>query len=372
MDNPTSTQPAAQPSKNHPASERELATLRSLLADIRSGVQAVKDAADGWKDRADSTSDLDYSSGISLLSLKNHVLVSYLQHLVALFSLKLAGRSLTDTDGPADVVAHLVKLRVVLEKIVPLEQRLKYQVEKLVRKADQFDEEGAQNEEDVLNDPLAFRPNPANLVLDRTQSEEEDEEEAEERAGVYRPPRLAAMPYVEAPAKGKRTKRDQSLPSHLISDISHTLSSSTPYAEATSGLSVSHDPSLQSGTARHLKRLEQYEMDHFTRKHMSKKESKKRRAQEEEVAFGGLGAGAGGKRRLGGFGAEFDDLLGAGRGGEQRREKAYDAMRGMKRPKVARGGERDLDSRGTSGVSGDGGPPKRSKFDKAVKRSNRR
>jgi hypothetical protein len=43
---------------------------------------------------------------------------------------------------------------------------------------------------------------------------------------------------------------------------------------------------------------------------MSKKDAKKRRAEEEEVAFGGLGAGRGGKRRLGGFGAEFDDLLG--------------------------------------------------------------
>jgi len=110
-----------------------------------------------------STSDLAYPSGISLLSLKNHLLVSYLQHLVALFSLKLNGRSLTDTDGPATVVHQLVKLRVVLEKIAPLEQKLKYQVEKLVRKADQFDDEGAQNEEDVLNG--ASPPSPPSLPL---------------------------------------------------------------------------------------------------------------------------------------------------------------------------------------------------------------
>lgn len=248
-----------------------------------------------------------------------------------------------------------------------------------------------------LADPLAFRPNPSNLVLDRTQSEEDEDIEAEERSGVYRPPRVAAMPYIEGPAKGastsrslvmlqssscshpsvsatgKRSKRDRDPGSHLISDMSTSMSASTPYAEATSGLSVSYDPSLQSGTARHLKKLEEYEMDHFTRKHMSKKEGRARRAQEAEVAFGGLGAGAGGKRRLGGFGAEFDDILGDDRG-EKRREKAYESMRGMKRAKVAPK-ERDLDSRGTSGVgaaAGEGGPRKRTKFDKAVKRANRK
>lgn len=172
-------------------------------------------------------------------------------------------------------------------------------------------------------------------------------------------------------ATGKRAKRDRDPGSHLISDMSTSMSSSTPYAEATSGLSVSYDPSLQSGTARHLKKLEEYEMDHFTRKHMSKKEGRARRAQEAEVAFGGLGAGQGGKRRLGGFGAEFDDLLGDDRG-EKRREKAYDAMRGMKRPKGAPPKEKDLDARGTSGVSAEGGPRKRTKFDKAVKRANRK
>lgn len=50
-------------------------------------------------------------------------------------------------------------------------------------------------------------------MLDRTQSEEEDEIEAEERSGVYRPPRLAAMPYVEAPAKGA-SRASPSLVSH--------------------------------------------------------------------------------------------------------------------------------------------------------------
>ncbi|BGP29414.1 hypothetical protein JCM10296v2_001153 [Rhodotorula toruloides] len=369
MDSDTGLDQRAHGSLNPAVAGDELATVRSLLGEIKSGVQAVKDSADGWKQRLASTSDLAYPSGISLLSLKNHLLLSYIQHLLALFAVKLQGRSLASTEGPADVVAQLVKLRVVLEKMGPLEQRLKYQVEKLVRKADQFDEEGAQNEEDVLNDPLAFRPNPSNLVLDRTVSEGEEEEEAEERSGVYRPPRLAAMPYVEGPAKGKKKKREATMPSHLINDMSLAMTSSTPYAEVTSGLSVSYDPSVKSGAKARLDKILDYETSNFRRLGKSKKDERDRRRMEEEVAFGGLGAGKGGKRRLGGFGAEFDDLLGDHRGGEKRKAAAYEQMLGFKRPKVATR-QRDEDGAGTSGLSSAGGKRKKSAFDKAVKRAN--
>ncbi|GAA5957221.1 hypothetical protein JCM3765_000395 [Sporobolomyces pararoseus] len=351
-------------------SQPDLDQIRSLLSDIRSGAASVRDATQSWKERLQSTSELSYPSGISLLSLKNHLLLSYLHHLVSLFSLKLSSTSLTSTEG-SQVVGTLVKLRVVLEKVAPLEQKLKYQVEKLVRKADQA-ADGA-DEQDVLNDPLAFRPNPSNLVLDRTASEDEQDDVEDgdngDRSGVYRPPRLAAMPYIEAPLKGKKSKKREQ-PSHLVQDMSAGLSSSTPYGETTTGLSVSQDPALQSGTARHLKRVEEYEMDHFTRMRMSKKDAKRRRAEEEEVAFGGLGAGKGGKRRLGGFGAEFDDLLGGDQKGDRKRTQAYDQMRGMKKPKLERK-ERDYDGVGSSGLTGSssGGKRTKNKFDKAVSRS---
>mgnify|MGYP006899215472 CR=1 FL=1 len=238
-------------------------------------------------------------------------------------------------------------------------------------------------------------------------SEGEDEEEADERAGIYRPPRLAAMPYVEAPAKGeesrtlsvlsvphmltstvcessagKKKREAAQQPSHLLSDMSHSMLSSTPYAEATSGLSVSYDPSLKSGAKARLDKILEYETSNFRRLGKSKKDERDRRRMEEEVAFGGLGAGKGGKRRLGGFGAEFDDLLGHGntnngsggasQKGEKRKAAAYEQMAGFKKPKMARP-ERDFDGPGSSGLGGGaGGAGKRTKsqFDKAVKRAN--
>ena len=53
-------------------------------------------------------------------------------------------------------IERLVKLRTVMEKIRPIEQKLRYQVDKLVSIA----ESGHVAD----NDPLRFKPNPDNLL----------------------------------------------------------------------------------------------------------------------------------------------------------------------------------------------------------------
>lgn len=98
--------------------------------------------------RLSTSAELTYPTGISLLSLKNHLLLSYLHHLTTLFSLRLTSQPLKDNS----IVDSLVKLRVVLEKISPLEGKLKYQIEKLVRKADLAAEGG--DDEDIVNGSL--------------------------------------------------------------------------------------------------------------------------------------------------------------------------------------------------------------------------
>lgn len=88
----------------------------------------------------------------------------------------------------------------------------------------------------LVLDPLAFRPNPSNLVLDRTASEDEDEAEMGgdgDRSAVYRPPRLAAMPYVEGPAKGTFT-----ISTHII----------LPRGELIPKLSLNRQKSKENGS----------------------------------------------------------------------------------------------------------------------------
>jgi len=91
----------------------------------------------------------NHKDGISLLSLKNHVLMDYLHSLVLLSSQRILGHSLLDRTPPSesfasssrgprgsdagDLVDSLVESRAVLEKVKTLETRMRYQIDKLVR-----------------------------------------------------------------------------------------------------------------------------------------------------------------------------------------------------------------------------------------------
>lgn len=98
--------------------------------------------------------------------------------------------------------------------------------------------------------------------------------------------------------------------------FSLTNAGSNPYIESTSGLGVT--PTLKSRKASKLAEIEKYEEDNYTRIFMNKKDAKRRRMDEEDLALGGTGsredlmAGSKGIRgyRTHGFENEFNDLLG--------------------------------------------------------------
>jgi hypothetical protein len=91
------------------------------------------------------------------------------------------------------IVDRLAHLRTLLEKLKPIEQKLKYQIDKVLR----------QSESAVLgqaNDPLQHRPNAASLVPKNGADEDDSSSKwgggaAVDVSGIYRPPKLAAMPY---------------------------------------------------------------------------------------------------------------------------------------------------------------------------------
>jgi U3 small nucleolar ribonucleoprotein protein LCP5 len=121
---------------------------------------------------------------------------------------------------------------------------------------------------------------------------------------IYRPPRLAPMPYIEK--SKKQSKRGlPPVPSALAALVADP---SRPYEETTSGLGGT--PSFASGRAKYLQRLQNYEEENFTRLVMKKSEAKRRARDEEDLALGGdLGGGSGGHSRAGGFEDEFGDIL---------------------------------------------------------------
>ena len=160
-----------------------------------------------------------------------------------------------------------------------------------------------------FKDPLAFKPNPKALINNDTDSREKvsgikNLDDVDEGEGIYRPPRLAPMPYMENSKKQSRRDRPP-VPSALA-----TLSADPyrPYEETTSGLGGA--PSLASARAKHLQRIQDYEEENFTRLVMKKSQAKRRARDEEDLALGGdLGGGSGRRSRAGGLEDEFGDIL---------------------------------------------------------------
>uniref|UniRef100_A0A8C3MEY7 Uncharacterized protein n=1 Tax=Geospiza parvula TaxID=87175 RepID=A0A8C3MEY7_GEOPR len=137
---------------------------------------------------------LDTKEGVSLLQVRSQALLSYLQDLALLVCSKSRGGSLRSAGGALD---RLLETRVVLEKLRPLEQRLKYHLEKLLRAA----ASGGRGAED----PLSFHPAPSNMAAQEEDDADDDEEgrgggakaPGRGRGRRYVPPRL--VPVAPAP-----------------------------------------------------------------------------------------------------------------------------------------------------------------------------
>ncbi|RKO83767.1 Sas10/Utp3/C1D family-domain-containing protein [Blyttiomyces helicus] len=179
--------------------DRDAPEFESLLVEFRQKIAELRMRVEPLIERIRSKK-LQTSAGVSLLEVKAHSLLSYITNLAFLLLVKLHGKSIASHSA----IDRLVELRIVMEKIRPLEQKLKYQIDKLVKAAESGsgDASAAAGDEAVFADPLRFKPNPANLVG----KEVEDADSAEPGSGVYRPPKLAPMPYIE-PTRGPKGGR---------------------------------------------------------------------------------------------------------------------------------------------------------------------
>ncbi|WFD44576.1 hypothetical protein MPSI1_003244 [Malassezia psittaci] len=250
-------------------------------------------------------------------------------------------KTLGDKQG-TEYVERLVKLRLILEKMRPMETRIKYQVEKLLQAATAA-EKAASNESDDL-DLLAFRPNPK--AFSATESSQrntmQDQDEDDEESTTYKPPKLAPVLYdPDARPSGRERNRERqpSRNTALLADLTLGMSSN-PYETSTAGIGGGGLRNTGSSRARALQRMQDFEEDNYKRLSMSKKDAKRRRRDEQDVALGGLGLSSHKDRIGGGIEEEFGDLL-RGRERDARRsaqgQGAYDLLeqRAAKQPSTA-------------------------------------
>ncbi|CAH1779135.1 unnamed protein product [Owenia fusiformis] len=230
---------------------RDLVTNAS---DLTSNVEALTNKV---KEGAIST-----SQGLSFLEVKYQMLLSYLVNVTHLMVHKCQGGSL---EGSQDV-HRLVEIRTVLEKMKPIDSKLKYQIDKLIKTA---------NTGTAVNDPLRFRANPDSLVskLDEEDSDSGSnvDDDEEKKSKVYRPPKLAAVHY-----DGDQTQQSK-LEQHMEKAKKKALHSGV-IQELKAQYSEAPEEIAEGGSFRNtaMKRKEQereeYEERNFVRLGMTKKE----------------------------------------------------------------------------------------------------
>ncbi|XP_065002362.1 uncharacterized protein LOC135585709 isoform X2 [Musa acuminata AAA Group] len=159
--------------------------LVALLKEMKDGLDVVRSKLDVLTQKV-RENQFPTSEGMSYLDAKYLLLLSYCQSIVYYLLRKAKGLSVQDHP----VVKSLVEIRLFLEKIRPIDKKLEYQTQKLIRVASNFVSEKISTPDDKEKsfqdeeDPLKYRPNPGMLVS-------KSEPGAQDAGGVYRPPRFA-------------------------------------------------------------------------------------------------------------------------------------------------------------------------------------
>merc|ERR1719187_1276768 len=213
---------------------------------------------------------------------------------------KVGGASIKNSPD----VWRLIEARTGLERMRPIDQKLKYQVEKLVKA-----ETGL-----APDDPLRLRPNPDALVskLDGEESGESDADDEDKASKVYKPPRIAAMHYDADLSAGEKQQAATAKQQKRVANSSvlrelREEASDRP-AEIVEGRDTGHSHRRAAASERDRR---QYEEDYFTRQQLTKAERHKQRQLATQGGLGGL--------------ASFGDVFGEKKGdesGAKKRKKA--------------------------------------------------
>lgn len=293
-----------------------MAVQTSLPALLASLTQSLDSALEATPKLAGIEPPTD---GVSLLNVKNELLLSYLQNLVFLILLKIRNarteKSLDNESAPNEVVEKLVELRLYLEKGVrPLEDKLRFQLDKILRSAEDA-ERNAQRDANAEKAPDS----------DDSEDSEDDSKPApnkmagpgfnfiagkepvgmaaatKDKTGVYRPPKFAptVMPTTERrEARDRRPMKSATMDEYISNELS-----AAPVAEPSVGTNfMAGGRTIKTATQRAEEdRRREYEESNFTRLAPESKKDRAARKKAEgktsKMQFGGedwrdLGEGA--------------------------------------------------------------------------------
>uniref|UniRef100_A0A8R1DJ81 Neuroguidin n=1 Tax=Caenorhabditis japonica TaxID=281687 RepID=A0A8R1DJ81_CAEJA len=240
-------------------SEEESLKFADLVANLENvtseAVKAMEKVANRMEEHEDD------KDGLSLLTLKNFEMTAYLGELTVLMSKMMKGESISKDTS----VKRALKHRVLIEKINPIEDKMKPQIEKLLTKS---------SETGPTKDNLRVRLENMDVNDDDEGNEEEedgnDDEKSTKEAKKYVAPRIRAVRYEEenetSNKQVEKAKR-RAMQSSLIMELKNQ------YSDAPEEIREISEKKYQYDHER-----EKYEEDNFTRIRLSKEQ--KRRSEQ--------------------------------------------------------------------------------------------
>lgn len=228
-----------------------LSEIQKLATENRKEVQRVISAleeAEGLED------------GITLLTAKSATLMRYNAKLIKFAQARLTGTAVEE------VAKELIEDWVVLAKITPLEKKLRYQIDVLLKQV-------SANAKHGDDEPDMHRPDPNAVVID----EDEDENSSDEER-AYRPPRFSEVFYDgegdKRSARAHKEKEKYQARAMRSSEVQEMLAAVQGRPEE-----LYADQDLRTPEAQHLlreqKQRERFEEDNFVRLTLSKKERRR-------------------------------------------------------------------------------------------------
>lgn len=213
--------------------------------------------------------------------------------------LKSSGVSIKDHP----VIDQLIKCRTMIEKIQPLDKKLKYQIDKLLKSANTGTLVGSSKD-----DPLQHRPNLSSMGGDDDEDEDDDGEQGldndyddensriAQRAGVYQAPKLygakgGVIDQEDAIAKKKSKEirdKQKSIKGKMAKEIEEIYGDKPEeeddYLDGSGGGSSSryHGDDEEDDE----RALKNYEESNYTRVMLSKKEQKAMKSKQKKLSDG--------------------------------------------------------------------------------------
>jgi hypothetical protein len=263
--------------------------LKDQIADLKGRILPIKDLVQRVAATHTVQDDI-----VDYLEVKAQLLLSYCTNVVFYLYMKAQGRSVANHP----VMKQLLKLRYVMEKMRPLDGKLKHQIDRLVQLSEMSAKDLSQHQHTDL-----LRPNPSALLAEggdgksksrksagkkaskhHSSDEEEDsldesdisddmagsadEDAGAEKAGVYKVPKRTAVPYKDSEnalerREQKIEKQRAKIKRSELMDALREEFGSAPEAAASSGLG------MQSGDLRKLQEeadeRREFEEDRFVR-----------------------------------------------------------------------------------------------------------